>query len=61
VRELTSGPGGVSGRGGERADRAGPMPEDLGADRRLQGSERVRGGLSGSKRVRAGPRGSERV
>jgi hypothetical protein len=37
---LTSGTGGVSDRWGERTDRAGPAPE---GNRRLQGSEEVRG------------------
>jgi hypothetical protein len=55
---LTSGPGSVSDRGGERADRAGPAPEGNGW---LQGSEpfdqdRTEGGPRGSER---GPRGSE--
>jgi hypothetical protein len=50
-RALTSGPGGVSDRGGERSDQAGPALEDLGADRRLQGSDGVRRGPSGSERV----------
>jgi hypothetical protein len=34
---LTGGPGSVSDRGGERADRAGPGPGDTGADRRARG------------------------
>jgi hypothetical protein len=52
---LTGGPGSVSDRGEVRADRAGPAPEDWGADRRLQGSESFyqdrTGG--GSEQVRA--------
>jgi hypothetical protein len=51
-RALTGGTGSVSDRGGERADRAGPAPEDWGADRRLQGSEGVRAGPRGSEGVR---------
>jgi hypothetical protein len=39
---LTSGARGVSGRGGGRTDRAGPAPEDLGADRRAKGIGHVR-------------------
>jgi hypothetical protein len=35
---LTNGARGVSGRGGGRTDRAGPAPEDLGADRRARAS-----------------------
>ena len=35
-RALTSGPGSVSDRGGERADRVGPAPGGLGADRRAR-------------------------
>jgi hypothetical protein len=43
---LTGGPGSVSDRGGERADRAGPAPEGLGADRRARASgARVREAL----------------
>jgi hypothetical protein len=39
-RALTGKPGSVSDRGGERADRAGPAPEGLGADRRARASRR---------------------
>jgi hypothetical protein len=37
-RALTGGPGSVSDRGGERADRAGPALEGLGTDRRARAS-----------------------
>jgi hypothetical protein len=40
-RALTGGPGSVSDRGGERADRAGPALEGLGADRRATASGRA--------------------
>jgi hypothetical protein len=40
-RALTVGPGSVSDREGERADRAGPAPEGLGADRRVRASGRA--------------------
>jgi hypothetical protein len=36
VWALTGGPGSVSDRGGECANRAGPAPEGLGADRRAR-------------------------
>jgi hypothetical protein len=38
---LTRGPGSVRDRGGERADRAGPAQEGLGADRRARASRRA--------------------
>jgi hypothetical protein len=38
---LTSEARGVSGRGGGRTDRAGPTPEDLGADRWAKGAGRA--------------------
>jgi hypothetical protein len=47
-RALTSGPGSVSDRGGERTDRVGPALEDLGADRRAR--------LSGHACVKRYPR-----
>jgi hypothetical protein len=34
-------PGGVSDRGGERTDRAGPAPRDTGADRQARGAGRA--------------------
>jgi hypothetical protein len=37
-RALTGGPGSVSDRGGEHADRVGPAPEGLGADRQARAS-----------------------
>jgi hypothetical protein len=40
-RAMTGGPGSVRDRGGERADRAGPAPEGLGADRRARESGRA--------------------
>jgi hypothetical protein len=49
-RALTGGTGGVSNRGGERADQAGPAPEGK------QTATRVRGGPSGSEGVRGGVR-----
>jgi hypothetical protein len=59
----------VSDRGGERADRAGPAPEDWGADRRLQGSEGVRtvrsrldgGGPRGVRAVRSRSDGGNQI
>jgi hypothetical protein len=39
-RALSGGPGSVSDRGGERADRAGPAPEGLGTNRRAKESGR---------------------
>jgi hypothetical protein len=44
-RALTSGLGSVSDRGGERANRAGPAPGGLGADRQARAS-----GRQGAKR-----------
>jgi hypothetical protein len=40
-RALAVGPGGVSDRGGERTDRAGPAPGYTGADRRARGTRRA--------------------
>jgi hypothetical protein len=71
-RALTVGPGSVSDRGRERADRAGPAPGGLGADRRARASGRAgakgypgvravrsRSDGGGLRGVRGGPRGSE--
>ena len=46
-RALTGGPGASATEGG-RTDRAGPAPEDLGADRRA----RAHGARSGTRGVR---------
>jgi hypothetical protein len=40
-RALTGEPEGVTDRGGERTDRAGPVPGDTGADRRASGTGRA--------------------
>jgi hypothetical protein len=56
-RALTSGAGSVSDRGGERADREGPAPGGLGADRRA----RTLGHACAKRYPRSGPCDQDRT
>jgi hypothetical protein len=66
-RALTGGPGSVSNRGGERADRAGPAPEGKRTAIGVRGhpcrSIKIgrRGSEGGPRGVRAGPSRSIKI